>query len=800
MDEASKERLRRLRIHISRSMNARMVVEGLYAEGILDFDDREEVLAETTTQHKVLKLLDVLPFKGPQAFNAFLKALRTFGYEFLANQIQSEFSGDATGNNERKPTSFGIPKKVPKFIGRADICENILSLLISCGDDATSLISLVAPPGFGKTAVAINMGYTMLEKGKDVLYVSLRSIHSVALAAKNMLGIIGIPEGDDPIRQVKKYLTSLQCDMLLILDNAEDLQVAEEKGINRFLEEIGQLARNVTTLITSRIPLKKLDFPFLAKHIALKPLDELESFNFLKYQGILDQQAQRFAKPKVCGGVPLLLKLTASFLKSKTIDAVELHRNLQNCPHSFLKIKDPKIQEFFLLLKVFYNHLQPEVKRALASLAAFPTVFTREEAKNVLFCNKDYLEFQILLNTLESHSLVQREGDNNCLQYSLHPLVQAFCKACDENECKGYKTAIRIFSWHYLSLLRQLHVNFITTNCKPVIDKYHVNKVNICHALAVSTDDEFLKQYGVCVSTETVNFLAKVMNMDEFMTSYNGFVKVARSLPDKTLYSECLISIGFKQLCYHGYMAACRTDAMKNLQEAHDLQNHLGKGDTECLGHCKCKLGLCTFILGDKRRGISLIAQGIGVRKRLEHCTNAGKMERMLVAGGFSDLAMAMFTSGQYQAAVNIWKNICLVRYDDLLGTHPFTASLLDYMGEAYGKLGYLREAVVFKEKSLTMRRFLLGDEHLDTARAYYGLGRALGALGSTDDALESLNKARSIQVRVLASQHDIDKTEKEINSLRGRERAESPCRMLQQMQIENRGAFCRDMPSPLTT
>ena len=71
---------------------------------------------------------------------------------------------------------------------------------------------------------------------------------------------------------------------------------------------------------------------------------------------------------------------------------------------------------------------------------------------------------------------------------------------------------------------------------------------------------------------------------------------------------------------------------------------------------------------------------------------------------------VAMFTSGQYQAAVNIWKNICLVRYDDLLGRHPFTASLLDYMGEAYGKLGYLRKAVDFKEKSLTMRRFLLGN------------------------------------------------------------------------------------------
>ena len=78
------------------------------------------------------------------------------------------------------------------------------------------------------------------------------------------------------------------------------------------------------------------------------------------------------------------------------------------------------------------------------------------------------------------------------------------------------------------------------------------------------------------------------------------------------------------------------------------------------------------------------------------------------------------------------------------------------------------------------------GDDNLDTARAYYGLGCALKALGSTQEALENLKKARDIQCRVIASKEDIERTEQEINSLRGNDvRAESTCRMLQELHLE---------------
>ena len=95
---------------------------------------------------------------------------------------------------------------------------------------------------------------------------------------------------------------------------------------------------------------------------------------------------------------------------------------------------------------------------------------------------------------------------------------------------------------------------------------------------------------------------------------------------------------------------------------------------------------------------------------------------------------------------------------------------------------------------------YFSGENHRDTARAYYGLGCALGALGSTEEALENLKKARNIQVRVLASEHDIKKTDNEINSLGGRARTGSPCRMLQEMHIENHGVTTRCAVTPLTT
>ena len=435
---------------------------------------------------------------------------------------------------------------MPKFVGRTDICEEITQLLATEGDYTTCLITIVAPPGFGKTAVATNVGYSMLREGKDVLYFSLRNVQRLQLAAEHMLmKFFGIYSEENPVLQLTSLLSSLQRQTVLILDNTEDLQIAEGSNFEDFLEGIGQHALNVVTLITSRNAVSKLDiFPFGTKHIPLKPLTGEDSSAYLKKHvlDISDHWARAFAK--ACHGVPLLLTITGSFLEKKTIDPIDLHMQLQNCPHSFLKAKNAKIQGLYSLLRVFYNNLGPDMKEYLAYLASFPTSFTQEDAKDILFPND--FNFQLVLEDLEQHSLVQQDGDQNNRYYSLHPLVQAFCKSSRKDTCRAYNTAIRRFSNHYLSLLQRLNDDFTSTDCKTVIDKYRDIKTNISHAILASTEDDDLKRYGLRVSTEAVNFLAKVMKLDEFMSLYSQCLRVAEGMADKTLYSECLVSIGFK--------------------------------------------------------------------------------------------------------------------------------------------------------------------------------------------------------------------------------------------------------------
>ena len=90
MEESHRKVLQKWRLKISRNINVRKVTEELFSGVILDDNDREEILAQTTTQYKALRLLDLLPRRGSQAFPAFRQALRSSGCGSIANAIQLE--------------------------------------------------------------------------------------------------------------------------------------------------------------------------------------------------------------------------------------------------------------------------------------------------------------------------------------------------------------------------------------------------------------------------------------------------------------------------------------------------------------------------------------------------------------------------------------------------------------------------------------------------------------------------------------------------------------------------------------
>ncbi|XP_069504752.1 death domain-containing protein CRADD [Ambystoma mexicanum] len=78
-----------------------LVVQYLYQEGILTENHLQEISAEVTNQRKTMKLLDILPTRGPMAFAAFLDSLQEFPWvrDHLKAQcleMQEERSGTPT--------------------------------------------------------------------------------------------------------------------------------------------------------------------------------------------------------------------------------------------------------------------------------------------------------------------------------------------------------------------------------------------------------------------------------------------------------------------------------------------------------------------------------------------------------------------------------------------------------------------------------------------------------------------------------------------------------------------------------
>ena len=88
----------------------------------------------------------------------------------------------------------------------------------------------------------------------------------------------------------------------------------------------------------------------------------------------------------------------------------------------------------------------------------------------------------------------------------------------------------------------------------------------------------------------------------------------------------------------------------------------------------------------------------------------------------FHSLAAYAF-NGAHREANKIREENSLPVYLELLGDHPFTATLLEGMGASYQALGDYVSAIKFINDALRMRKQSLGD-HQETARSYHDLGK----------------------------------------------------------------------------
>ena len=130
-------------------------------------------------------------------------------------------------------------------------------------------------------------------------------------------------------------------------------------------------------------------------------------------------------------------------------------------------------------------------------------------------------------------------------------------------------------------------------------------------------------------------------------------------------------------------------------------------------------------------------------------------------------LAAVLSYKGHHDEARQTRQDHVLHIYKRCLGDdHPFTATLLNYVGNDYQSLGDMKKAEALFRQALNIRRRHLGESHQETARSYHDLGKCLAKKKDYQEALVMLRKALEIQQWVGDIPHEEFITSQEILSI----------------------------------
>jgi predicted ATPase/DNA-binding CsgD family transcriptional regulator len=231
----------------------------------------------------------------------------------------------------RHKPKHNLPVETTRFIGRREEMEVIKRLLATA-----RLLTLVGPPGTGKTRLALQVSWGMADGVRDgVYFVSLAPVSDPALVTNSIACAIGVNEAQDQplIETLRHALRENQ--MLLVLDNFEHLLPAA-----RHVSELLSAAPQLKVLATSREPLHL----YGEQEYAVPPLElpdpehlDLETLAKCESVALFIQQA-RAVRPefeltaenaldvaKICvrlEGLPLAIELAAARTKLLTPGAL----------------------------------------------------------------------------------------------------------------------------------------------------------------------------------------------------------------------------------------------------------------------------------------------------------------------------------------------------------------------------------------------------------------------------------------------------------------------------------------------
>lgn len=297
-----------------------------------------------------------------------------------------------------------LPAPLTPLVGRAPQLDQLRPLLI---DPAVRLITLLGPPGVGKTRLALQLAWDSAEYFVDgAFWIDLSPITDPAVVLRTVGEALKLPEtvggASAELAQLCDYLRDRQ--MLLILDNFEQVLPAGTQ-----VAQLLEAALHLTVLVTSRSPLRvygeherqvpPLSLPDLAQLPPMPELRQIPSIELFMARAqalqvdfeLTPENALAVAAIVVqLDGLPLAIELAVPQLKTLTSQelAARLVNRLAVLTHG-PRNRSTRQQTLRGAIEWSYQRLPDDQQRLFARLGVFVGGFTSEAAAVV--CESDRL-------------------------------------------------------------------------------------------------------------------------------------------------------------------------------------------------------------------------------------------------------------------------------------------------------------------------------------------------------------------------------------------------------------------------
>lgn len=582
-----------------------------------------------------------------------------------------------------------LPPEPTHFVGREELLEQVVAALTPRQRAAVPLVSLVGPPGIGKTALALRAAHRLSFAYPDgQWYVRLHDARGGARPVHDIIAELLQSSGVDVSvlpterHQLTGVLRSRLADrrVLIVIDDVNDS------------EQIPDLlpgSPSSAVLALHREYRPDLVAVYGARSFTLDLLSQKEGEEVLT--AVLGRATESLCGTAVaelvelCGRLPLALRIAAGHLAGRPWRSVEsfVEALREGDPLELLALGDSPATAVRAAFSVAYESLPAMSRRFFRLLGVVGDVaFTARTAAQLVGC-----ELQVadqLLDKLAAAQLIEVSSQDTYRFHSLIALYAAERGVEEDSPAERRQALNRLCRWylhHTDEAVQSCYPGFLRAfrhaTQVPEVDPraaqewLRVEQSNLV-ALVVRAADEKLNQVCVRLVDMLRGYFTLGRLQTDWLTIAQAGLRAAIAMGDQRVIAVMRLSVG---LAFQGLNRL--PDAARELRAAHRGFIRLGVRDFEAATVNAIAMNQLQRPTKEIDSAVTLLERGLAISRQLEL--------RHVEARGLMYLGMARHSQGRLRAAEANFSRAAAILDQD--GAQRSRCEVLARLGSVYADL-----------------------------------------------------------------------------------------------------------------